>query len=99
MKRKDIILCLIIAIVIAVFMSPLSSSWPDGLERVAQNIGFIERSKQVPVMKAPMPDYIFPGLKNEMLSTALSGVLGTVIMFGIGYALARLLKKRKGSPE
>jgi cobalt/nickel transport protein len=96
MRRKEIILGLIIAVVIAVFLSPLASSWPDGLERVACNLGFIERGAQAPVMKAPMPDYIFPGLKNEMLATAISGLIGTLMMFGIGYALARLLKKRKG---
>jgi cobalt/nickel transport protein len=99
MKRKDIILGLLIALAIAVFLSPFASSWPDGLERIAHNLGFIDRSDWAPAVKAPMPDYAFPGMENEMLATALSGLIGTVAMFGIGYGLACLLRKRKGAPE
>ena len=95
MKRKEMIIGLMLALVIAVFLSPWASSWPDGLERVAHNLGFVERGEQSPVAKAPMPDYIFPGLKNEKLATAIAGLAGTVMIFGIVYGLAFLLKKKK----
>ena len=95
MRRKEIVIGLIIAVVIAFFLSPLASSWPDGLERVAHDYGFIARSEQGSVLKAPIPDYVFPGLKNGKMATSISGLLGTVIIFVVGCTLAFFLKKRK----
>lgn len=95
MSKKEIIIGLIIALAIAIFLSPLTSSWPDGLERVVQNLGFTNKSEQGSFFRAPLPDYIFPGLKNEKLATSLSGLIGTLIVFGIGISVAFLLKKRK----
>jgi len=95
MSRKEIIIGLIIALIVAFFLSPLSSSWPDGLERVAHDHGFMVKGEQGSVFKSPIPDYIFPGLKNEKMATAISGLLGTLVIFGIGYGLACLFKKRR----
>jgi cobalt/nickel transport protein len=81
---------------VAVFLSPLASSWPDGLERVAHDYGFIARGEQGSVLKSPIPDYVFPVLKNEKLAISISGLLGTMIIFGIGCTLGLLLKRRKG---
>jgi cobalt/nickel transport protein len=53
------------------------------------------KGEQGSVFKSPIPDYIFPGLKNEKMATAISGFLGTLVIFGIGYGLACLLKKRR----
>jgi len=95
MNRKDIVIGLIIAVIVAFFLSPLASSWPDGLEKVARDHGFMVKGEQGSVFKSPIPDYIFPGLKNEKMATAISGLLGTLVIFGIGYGLASLLKKNK----
>ena len=80
---------LILALLLAM-LSPLASSSPDGLERVAEDKGFID------VALAPIfnifPDYVIPGVTNEALATILAGIVGTLILFGIGYGLARLLK-------
>jgi cobalt/nickel transport protein len=95
MSKKEIAAGLIIAVIIAMFLSPLASSLPDGLERVAQDYGFSEKSEKSPVWRAPLPDYIFPGLKNERAATSISGFLGTVIIFAVVYSLGLLLKKRK----
>jgi cobalt/nickel transport protein len=95
MSKKEIIIGLTIALLIAVLLSPLASSLPDGLERVAQDQGFIKAGERTSLWIAPVPDYVFPGLKNEKLAVSISGVLGTVAVFGIGCSLAFLLKKRK----
>lgn len=94
MPRKDMIYGLIIAVLVALCLSPLASSWPDGLERVVHDHGFISKGEQGSVLKSPIPDYIFPGLKNEKLAVVVSGLLGTLLIFGIGCSLAFLLKKR-----
>jgi cobalt/nickel transport protein len=95
MSKKEVIIGLVIALAIAIFLSPLASSWPDGLEKVAHDIGFAQKSEQGHFFKALLPDYIFPGIKNEKLATSLSGLLGTLIIFAIGFSVALLLKKRK----
>jgi cobalt/nickel transport protein len=95
MKKKDIIIGIIIAVILAFLFSPFASPSPDGLERVAENKGFLEKGEEEPSLASPIPDYVFPGLSNEKLATSIAGVSGTLLMFGIGYGVALLLKKRK----
>jgi cobalt/nickel transport protein len=95
MNRKDIAIGLVIAVIAAFFLSPLASSWPDGLEKVAYDCGFIAKGELGSVLKSPIPDYVFPGLKNEKLAVSISGFLGTIIIFVAGLSLAFFLKKRK----
>ena len=83
---------LLIALVLA-FISPLASDSPDGLERVAEDKGFIEAAREAPCQI--IADYVFPGIENEALATIIAGLLGTLILFGVVYGLARLLKVRR----
>lgn len=96
MRRREIILGLLMAVFIAVLLSPLASSWPDGLERVVRKFGFIGKGESAFAVPAPIPDYLFPGMKNEFLATAAAGLIGTLLMFGIGCLVASALKRRKG---
>jgi cobalt/nickel transport system permease protein len=83
---------LAIALVLALF-SPLASPHPDGLERVAEDLGFIERAQE-PLYQV-IPDYVFPGISNEALATIAAGVVGTLIVYGIAVGLAALLRRRE----
>ena len=74
-------------------ISPLASSSPDGLERVAENKGFIGWGQEAPFQV--IADYVFPGIENEALATILAGLIGTLILFGVAYGVAWLLKSRK----
>lgn len=73
-------------------LSPLASSSPDGLERVAEDKGFI--GKALDAWYQLIPDYVMPGVANETAATILAGILGTLILFIIGYGLAKLLKAK-----
>ena len=95
MSRKEIVIGLIIALIMAFFLSSLASSWPDGLEKVAHDYGFIAKGEKGLILKSSIPDYVFPGIKNEKMATAISGLLGTLVIFGIGCGLALLLKRRR----
>jgi hypothetical protein len=75
-------------------LSPLASSSPDGLERVAEDKGFIGLGQAAPFQI--IADYVFPGIENEVLATILAGITGTLILFSVAYSLAWLLKSRKG---
>ena len=94
MNKKDILIGLALAVFLAIIISPFASSWPDGLEKVAEDKGFIDRGEIAPVVASPVPDYAWPGVPNEIFATSAAGALGTVLVFGLGYALAALLKRR-----
>lgn len=85
---------LVAALLVAVLLAPLASSWPDGLEKVAEALGFAARAEVAPVASAPLPDYQVPGVVHPGLSTALAGVLGTILVFVLLYVVARLIASR-----
>ena len=95
MKKKDIVFGLAAALFLAIFLSPFASSHPDGLEKVAEQKGFLERGEIEQVVKSPIPDYTWPNVKNEGMATALAGLAGTLIVFAAGYGVAALAKNNK----
>ena len=86
---------LLVCLLVAGF-SPLASSSPDGLERVAENEGFLGLAQEAPFQL--IADYVFPGIQNEVVATILAGLIGTLSLFGMAYGLAWLLKSRKAQP-
>ena len=95
MKSKWWLISLLVCLAVA-SLSPLASSSPDGLERVAENKGFIDLAQESPFQI--IADYIFPGIENETLATILAGLIGTLILFGVVYSLAWLLASRTKKP-
>jgi cobalt/nickel transport system permease protein len=63
---------------VVVILSPLASAFPDGLERVAIDIGFIDTGKDAPF--EILPDYSIPFLGETGLSTILAGVIGAILV-------------------
>jgi hypothetical protein len=94
MKRKWWIIGLLIALAVTL-ISPLASAWPDGLERVAEDKGFIEDAQDAPYEF--IPDYVFPGVGNEAVATILAGIVGTLVVFGLAYGLGILLKRQEAA--
>ncbi|MEQ8170441.1 MAG: PDGLE domain-containing protein [Candidatus Eremiobacterota bacterium] len=92
--RNFITGALIVSVLLAFFLSPFASKYPDGLEKVAEDRKFLSSGEGQEKWKAPLPDYTLPGVKQEGLSTSLAGVTGTVITFLLAIMLAFLLKKR-----
>lgn len=82
---------LLLALAVAL-LSPLASSHPDGLERVAEEEGFLEQAQEAPFRV--IADYLFPGIENENVATMAAGLSGTALLFGLGYGLAWLLRHR-----
>lgn len=92
MKSKWWLISLLICLAVAC-LSPLASSSPDGLERVAEDRGFLELGQDAPYQV--IADYVFPGIANEALATILAGIVGTLVLFGAAYGLAWLLTLKK----
>jgi cobalt/nickel transport protein len=91
---------LAICVALVLMVAPWASSSPDGLEKVAEDKGFLNQAEQTDPAwnSAPVPDYAMPGLEEShpALATALAGLAGTVAIFLIAWGLALVLKK-KGS--
>jgi len=97
--RLFTILALAVAVGLAVAASPYASSSPDGLERVAGDEGFADDGRLHAIQDdAPVPDYTFPGIEDSRPATALAGFVGTLLVFGLGYGLAALLRRRRPAP-
>jgi len=79
----------VVALGLALFVSPFACEWPDGLEKVAASLGFEHHAATTPVLPAWIPDYVMPGVDSPWLATALAGAVGTVIVLGVGWLLAR----------
>jgi cobalt/nickel transport system permease protein len=80
-----------------VITSPLASSHPDGLERVAAQKGFLGLAQQ-PLYNI-LPDYAIPGLSNSAVATIIAGVLGTLIVFGVALAVAHTRRNHSEDPK
>ena len=93
MNKKELLFGLMVAIFLGIVISPFANPWPDGLERVAEDKGFLEKGEVKPLLPSPIPDYAWSGLKSEKLATSTAGAFGTLLIFGLGYGLAVLIKK------
>jgi cobalt/nickel transport protein len=75
---------IIAALVIAVFISPFASSFPDGLEKIAENFGFIEKAQNaISDNVFLIPDYTFSAVDNPLWQGALAGLFGVLIILAI----------------
>ena len=86
---------LAIALLITLF-SPLASSEPDGLEKVAEDKEFIDKAEDAPY--EIIADYVFPWVDNEDAATILAGMVGVLIVAAIAFALAFGLQRFGARP-
>jgi cobalt/nickel transport system permease protein len=84
------------ALLVALF-SPLASSSPDGLERVAADIGFLALG-QNPTYEI-FPGYTLPFIGGEALTTILAVMVGTMIVFGLAWFIARSSTVREAAGD
>lgn len=95
--RKGLFFGLLVSLMIAAFLSPFASGNPDGLERVAQDKGFLHLSEGKEKVSSPMPDYVVPGINNGTVAGSAAGVVGTIITFAAMYGLGKLYIRKSGS--
>lgn len=75
-----------------VMLSPLASASPDGLERVAQDSGFLEFAQSSPF--EIIPDYSVPFLGETPLSTIVAGAIGALVVLGLAILAGRSFQKK-----
>ncbi|MCC6972815.1 MAG: PDGLE domain-containing protein [Anaerolineae bacterium] len=83
---------LLIALAVT-FASPLADPNPDGLERVAEDHGFLSAAQEPPFNV--LPDYTVPFIQDSAASTIVAGLIGTLVVAGVSYGVARLVEAPK----
>ncbi|MGE4351117.1 MAG: energy-coupling factor ABC transporter permease [Bdellovibrionales bacterium] len=89
---------LALAVALAMFVSPFASGFPDGLEKVAEDKGFMQAASEDKVVwtASPFPDYQITSIKAEGLSTGMAGLVGSLLVFAFAMGSGRsLLTARK----
>jgi len=87
----------LISLLLAGVVSFYASSNPDGLEKVAGDIGFIETAKDPATSGSVLADYGVEGVENERASVGVAGVIGVAATGVIATGLFMYLGKRKKS--
>ncbi|WP_017653490.1 energy-coupling factor ABC transporter permease [Fortiea contorta] len=80
-------------LLIAGVLSLFASAWPDGLEKVAENIGFIKLAENVRVIvPTPLADYGIQGL--GAIGTSIAGLIGSAVCFAVAFGIAKIVKPK-----
>jgi cobalt/nickel transport system permease protein len=95
--RETILYGLLVTLGIAVFVAPFACTWPDGLDSVAAQFGFVHHA--APKLPAPAPNYQIPGVRWPVGATALAGVIGSLIVFSLAWLLGRVLVPKSIGPK
>jgi len=81
---------------LAGIVSFYASSHPDGLEKVAEDIGFIETAKENTNSDGILADYGVKGVDNPRLSTGAAGVIGVIATGAVSTGLFMLIRRKSG---
>ena len=96
-NKKFLISGFAVSLLLAGVVSFYASSHPDGLEKVAQDIGFIDTAEEHTYADGALADYGVKGIENERASVGVAGVIGvigTAIVGGLLFTfIARKPKK------
>ncbi len=86
---------LLVSLVLAGVVSFYASSHPDGLEKVAEEIGFIETANDPATAGSALADYGLAGVENERASVGIAGVIGVAATGIVATSFFIYLGKRK----
>jgi cobalt/nickel transport protein len=93
-NRKFIVMGFLVSALLAGGASFYASSHPDGLEKVAGDIGFLETAKDHTNSESALADYGVKGLENERLSVGVAGLIGVVATGAISGGLFLLIRRK-----
>jgi cobalt/nickel transport system permease protein len=89
-SRGWVVAGVVIALVV-VLLSPLASLNPDGLNRVAMDLGFIESAQSG---AGPFAGYSVPFLADASAAKIAAGILGALIVLVLAVLTGRSLQKK-----
>jgi len=96
-QNKFLLAGFVLSLFLAGVVSNYASSSPDGLEKVAEDIGFLENAKEQVNSDGLLADYGVKGVENERLSTGAAGVIGVIATAGVSTGLFLILRRKNGA--
>jgi hypothetical protein len=96
-NRKFYASALLVSALLAGGASFYASSSPDGLEKVAEDVGFIETAEDHTFGDFTLADYGVSGLENARLSVGFAGLIGVVVTALVAVGLFRLIRRKAPS--
>ena len=93
-NKKFLISGFVISLFLAGVVSFYASSNPDGLEKVAQDIGFLDTAKEHTNADGVLADYGVKGIENERASVGVAGVIGVIGTAVVGGLLFKFLVRK-----
>lgn len=87
---------LVVAVLLLV-VAPFASANPDGLESVAEDLGFGSAAVDSAVADSPVADYAVAPLGETGVSVALAGLLGIVVTLGVMALITWYVRGRRTS--
>jgi cobalt/nickel transport protein len=95
LKNKFLLAGILVSIFVAGFLSFYASSSPDGLEKVAEDKGFLDTAQESVNSGSVLSDYGIAGIDNERLSVGLSGLIGVVVTLVLSLVIFKSLARKK----
>ncbi len=89
---------LLVTLGLAMLVSGFASSAPDGLNKVAEDHGIAAYAEEHLFENGPLAGYAVKGVGNDRVATAISGLIGVLVTFGVGLALFALLRAMRSGP-
>lgn len=89
-----VVVGLAVCAVLAGVVSAWASGHPDGLEYVAQRLGFLDSAGSHGSAGSPFADYGTAGVDDARLSGGLAGLVGVVVVAAIAFGLMQVLRRR-----
>jgi len=87
-----VLIALGLVVVVVVAAALFASGDPDGLERVAEDLGFAGEGEGSPF--SLIAAYVFPGLDGPMASI-VAGIIGVAVVFGLLWLIGNVLVRRR----
>lgn len=92
MKKTNTPILILICFAVVALASLFASSFPDGLEKVAEVIGFGDKAASSPAF-SPFPDYSILPIKSAFWSTFLAGTIGVVAVYLVFHFVGKINRK------
>ena len=93
-NKKFLISGFALSLFLAGVVSFYASSNPDGLEKVAEDIGFIATAEEHTYADGALADYGVKGIENERASVGLAGVIGVIGTAVVGGLLFTFIARK-----
>ena len=93
-NKKFLVSGFVVSLFLAGVVSFYASSDPDGLEKVAEDIGFIETAEDHTYADGALADYGVKGIENERASVGVAGVIGVIGTAVVGGLLFTFIARK-----